>query len=520
MNVKCNQRTGIVLAVSLTLLCAALAHGEPTVLFTFDDADALGAWQGDGALVDQGWRQTRSLFVESADADRGAMLRAAVPADRIAGRLITLSAAVKAEGVSVPPNHWNGIKVMLVLEAGGGVEYPQIALTTGSFDWAVASRTLRVPKEVTKASLVLGLEKAGGKAWFDDVAITTGRSEARGRRQAVAFRGHDLPRLRGVMHGPRFEEGNLRDLARDWGANQVRWQLNWTPMKKAEEWARDLDAFDKWLAGALLEADKAVDACEKYGLHMLLDLHTPPGGRAEGGVCRMFSEKHYADKLVEAWRMMAMRYKGRKVIYAYDLINEPVEPGMGGTITWRELATRVARAIREVEPGKPVLLEPGPWGSADGFDTLTPLALENVIYSFHMYKPHRFTHQGVHSPSPPIRYPGVIEGVRWDKARLREAMLPAIDFQREYNVHMYVGEFSAIRWAPDNSAYRYLRDLVDLFEELGWDWSYHAFREWSGWSVEHGSDRHDHNRSAVPTDREKLLRSWFEKNTGRTKGGT
>jgi len=463
--------------------------------------------------LEDGHRQTPSLCVESTDAGRGATIRTAIPAGLIAGRLITLSAAVKAEGVSKPPNAWNGIKVMLVLETGMGRQYPQIPLSSGTFDWTGARRTLRVPKKVSAATLVLGLEKVAGKAWFDDVTITTGRPGPKGKRQTVAFRGHDLPRLRGVMHGPRFEEENLRVLARDFGANQVRWQLNWTPMKKAEEWAQDLDAFDDWLASALPDADKAAEACEKYGLHMLLDLHTPPGGRAEGGVCRMFREGRYADKLVEVWRMLARRYKGRDVIYAYDLINEPVEPGMGGTTTWRELATRVTRAIREIDPGKPVVVEPGPWGGPAGFDTLVPLDLDRDIYSFHMYQPHSFTHQGVHAPSPPIRYPGVIGGGSWDKERLREAMLPAIEFQLEYNVHMYVGEFSAIRWAPDNSAYRYLRDLIELFEEMGWDWSYHAFREWDGWSVEHSDERRDRGRSAKPTDREKLLRRWFNQNS-------
>lgn len=37
----------------------------------------------------------------------------------------------------------------------------------------------------------------------------------------------------------------------------------------------------------------------------------------------------------------------------------------------------------------------------------------------------------------------------------------------------------------DAGADRYLADVIDLFEEYGWDWSYHAFREWAGWSVEH-----------------------------------
>jgi hypothetical protein len=26
-----------------------------------------------------------------------------------------------------------------------------------------------------------------------------------------------------------------------------------------------------------------------------------------------------------------------------------------------------------------------------------------------------------------------------------------------------------------------MRDAIELFEEAGWDWTYHAFREWQGW---------------------------------------
>jgi len=53
--------------------------------------------------------------------------------------------------------------------------------------------------------------------------------------------------------------------------------------------------------------------------------------------------------------------------------------------------------------------------------------------------------------------------------------------------------------------------VIDVFEGNGWDWAYHAFREWHGWSVEHGSDPKDINPSPKQTDREKLLRRWFAK---------
>ena len=148
--------------------------------------------------------------------------------------------------------------------------------------------------------------------------------------------------------------------------------------------------------------------------------------------------------------------------------------------------------------------------------------MPNVVYSVHMYLPHAFTHQGVHGSGKAYRYPGEIDGKRWDKAQLEAALKPVVEFQRKYGVHIYIGEFSAIRWAPDDSAYRYLKDLIDIFEAHDWDWSYHAFREWDGWSVEHGPDPKDHSRAKTPTDREQLLRSWFAKNlksTGKTSAG-
>ena len=89
---------------------------------------------------------------------------------------------------------------------------------------------------------------------------------------------------------------------------------------------------------------------------------------------------------------------------------------------------------------------------------------------------------------------------------------PVVDFQRKYGVHVYIGEFSAIRWAPGDSACRYLRDVIEIFETHEWDWSYHAFREWQGWSVEHGPDAADNKPAATPTDRQQLLRTWLSKN--------
>ena len=122
------------------------------------------------------------------------------------------------------------------------------------------------------------------------------------------------------------------------------------------------------------------------------------------------------------------------------------------------------------------------YGSPDGFKTLSPLAMDNVIYQPHCYVPGEFTHQGLRDRRRDglLRYPDPERG--WDKEFIRRELAPVRDFQLRHGARIYVGEFSAISWAP--GADQYLRDCIEIFEEYGWDWSYHAFREYDGWSVE------------------------------------
>ncbi|MFO7973520.1 MAG: cellulase family glycosylhydrolase, partial [Candidatus Hydrogenedentota bacterium] len=340
------------MATALLVFCTALGGTQnPVVLFhDFSDGTSFGP---PAELVEEDARAC--LRISNSDSRKSATVHIPLDAKRIAGQRITGRAVLKALNISDPPHRWNGIKVMLVMQKDGDTVYPQMPMPAGTFEWREAVETLRIPNNVTKAHLVLGLEKVSGTVWFDEVELRIGRASTEGRRSDTPFRGHDLARLRGAMHGPHFQESNVRDLGIMWNANHVRWQLNWTPMKKAEEWARNLEDYDQWLEGALEQFDQALPACEKYGLVVLLDLHTPPGGRAEHGVCRMFSHQNYRDHLVSTWQRIARRYKGNDVIYAYDLLNEPVEgPIPEGMPTWREIATRVTNAIREIDPGKPV----------------------------------------------------------------------------------------------------------------------------------------------------------------------
>lgn len=77
---------------------------------------------------------------------------------------------------------------------------------------------------------------------------------------------------------------------------------------------------------------------------------------------------------------------------------------------------------------------------------------------------------------------------------------------------IYIGEFSCIRWAPNNSAYNYIRDCIEIFEEYNWDYDYYSFQTWNGWSVEHSTGYYDNVFPTTKTDRELLLRSYFRQN--------
>ena len=89
-------------------------------------------------------------------------------------------------------------------------------------------------------------------------------------------------------------------------------------------------------------------------------------------------------------------------------------------------------------------------------------------------------------------------------------MREIIEFQKKHGVKIYVGEFSVVSWAPGGA--QYLKDCMELFEEYGWDWSYHAFREWAGWSVEHAGSTRKTIRRIGDTDRKQVLLDFLKRN--------
>jgi len=496
-----------------------LPRGHQFFNSNFDGPDGLQGWAGSGQLG-EGFQSGKALVLER-PAEQGpgyATATIPLPVEKLRGYVVQFSAMVKAENVSRKPLPYNGVKFMAPIVTPQVKSWPATEFGVGTFAWQKARFRVTIPNDAQQVNLVVGLEAVTGKAWFDDIQVTvwkplTGPDPA--PQPGPMYKGHDLPRLRGAMVSPGIDEAGLRVFGEKWNANLIRWQL--VRQEKFDD-GTDLVAYDRWLQGALKQLDTALPWCEKYGLKVVVDLHSPPGGqRLSGGYAGsdhgLFTDAKCQRKFIEIWQQMAERYKNSPVIWGYDLANEPVEtPGDEDLADWQELAERAAKAIRAIDPKRTIIVEPAEWGGPQGLRALRPISVPNVVYSVHMYEPHAFTHQGVHGATKTYSYPGEIAGQKWDKAQLEAALQPVVAFQKKYNVHIYMGEFSAIRWAPDNSAQRYLKDVIDIFEAHGWDWTYHAFREWDGWSVEHNSNPQNHHRSETPTTREQLLRSWYSQN--------
>jgi endoglucanase len=224
-----------------------------------------------------------------------------------------------------------------------------------------------------------------------------------------------------------------------------------------------------------------------------------------GGEQPLWHQSRLQDGFVAAWRAFARTAGNHPALAGLDLMNEPHPPMPDGRTAapqarWSALALRAIDAVRAAGCSAPIVFEPVAGGSTLGMDGLEPLPRRGVVYSFHFYTPHEITHQGV-SPRWQRRIPYPADASwglgAWDAKlgvgaidaeRLHAELQPVRTFAQRYRLPVYVGEFGCVRWAPDGSALRWVRDCLALFESEKWHWSFHSFRTWPGWDAEIDAD--------------------------------
>lgn len=133
--------------------------------------------------------------------------------------------------------------------------------------------------------------------------------------------------------------------------------------------------------------DDALTCCERHNMYAILDLHSVPGGQSNVMVADPDSRKELVwnspenqRRTVELWRAIAERYRGRRIIAGYDLINEPLVQDGNDLVSLYE---RIIAAVRSVDPDHMIILEGGKM--ATDFSMFKHSLDPNQIYSFHMY---------------------------------------------------------------------------------------------------------------------------------------
>lgn len=317
-------------------------------------------------------------------------------------------------------------------------------------------------------------------------------------------------------------EADLEHLASDWKANSVRLMADNVGNFLANEPPYAINT------ERLKSLEEVVGWCRKHGLSCVINLEQPQPGRNANW---FWQTPDAQQKFIELWQTIAGTYAespsvdGRGPVIAYDLMNEPHGDGAGEV--WPRLVPRLTSAIRKVDAVHPIVVEPPPWGNAEGFVDLKPLNADaNTVYSFHFYEPFDFTHQrgaaGTLRAKPEdhplgLHYPGRIKAFwkdaeieDWNKATIRARVEPVVRFRDTYKVPVWCGEFGCTRWA--DGAPQYIRDCLDTWEELGIGWAWYSYREWYAMDLEQGSEDRSRQAPRFESDLVKLIKPYFARN--------
>lgn len=243
------------------------------------------------------------------------------------------------------------------------------------------------------------------------------------------------------------------------GANCVRLPFNYRLIANDKAW-NYLDQAIKW--------------CKKADIYCILDLHAAPGAQNvdwhsdSDGRARLWSQKKFQRQYLGIWRRIACRYKNETTIAGYDLINEPVPKNPK---VLAKFYRRIVKEIRKVDKNHILFLEAHNYGQE--LKVLGKPPAKNIVYSIHVYQPINFTFNF----QPHLRYPGIIDGRRWDRNEVRSYIVHYHELAEKWQVPIFVGEFGVNYRSPRYSGeLRYLRDVLESFRKFGFHWTYWSYK--------------------------------------------
>ncbi len=279
-------------------------------------------------------------------------------------------------------------------------------------------------------------------------------------------------------------------LIKSMGFDHVRLSVNPQPMFDERESA-------KIPAEYLSSLDAAVKIILDHGLAVVIDLHPESDFKA-----RLAKDDEFVERFADFWRALARHYSTWDADRVFlEILNEPE---FTDRYRWLGVQIKLAAAIREGAPAHTIIAAGARWSDDDDLVFQEPLHDPNVIYNFHFYEPHIFTHQGATWSAyywhwlRGLKYPSNPESAErvaalvpdeterlqvirygrehWEAARIESEMKQAAEWARRRGVPLVCNEFGVYREFvdPEDRA-AWLHDVRAALERnrIGWAmWDY------------------------------------------------
>jgi aryl-phospho-beta-D-glucosidase BglC (GH1 family) len=257
--------------------------------------------------------------------------------------------------------------------------------------------------------------------------------------------------------------------------------------------------------------DSAVKMILAHGLAVIIDMHPDSDFKA-----KLVQQDDFVEQFSDFWRAIARHYSSYdpEMVY-FEVLNEPE---FHDRYRWAGVQAKLATAIREGAAQHTIIAAGANWSDVEDLLALTPLSDPNVIYNFHFYDPHTFTHQGAtwgvnywHFESK-LSYPANMETAEkvaaaepdpvnrlavlrygldhWDAFRIGVEISEAAKWAKRWNVPLTCNEFGVYRKdsEPQDRA-RWLHDVRTTFERdgIGWNmWDFGGRDNGQGFGVVNG----------------------------------
>jgi endoglucanase len=239
--------------------------------------------------------------------------------------------------------------------------------------------------------------------------------------------------------------------------------------------------------------DAAVKMVLEHGLAVIIDMHPDSDFKA-----KLVQQDDFVEQFSDFWRAIAHHYStyDPEMVF-FEVLNEPE---FRDRYRWAGVQAKLANAIREGAPQHTIIAAGANWSDIPDLLSLTPISDPNVIYNFHYYEPHTFTHQGAtwgvnywHFESK-LAYPSNIENVdevaklepeprnrfaiieygldHWDANRVATEISQAAEWAKHWNVPLTCNEFGVFRKDSDPlDRARWLHDVRTALEhnDIGWN---------------------------------------------------